>query len=337
MGRNCARDGHDPQLLLADDQRPRLLRQAARLILAGRHVDALHRRPQRGRNAPPLRDCGPRRSRHPHAAGATPLRRRSHRIARRLHPRNQLQLRILFAPRLRRRRDDHRRTRRAVSVSAQPGSRRRMVGRRALADHGRDLAHQRAARIRAADPGDRCVLPPARRMGRAMATSLARYFRRADALAHRAQSLVLQFLHDRRRRGRCRRVRNAIPDLVAPDGLREGPPDGFPRKRDPVLRTVRPSRPDLSLCVRNLRADGAVVDAPSRGAGRDASLAQHRRRTRARAIASRWFISGRRSYSSRSRARAAATTSCRFCLRPRCWSPGCSRCPMRSARRSAAA
>ena len=98
-----------------------------------------------------------------HAAHATPLRR-SHRDTLRRDPRDQLQLRILFARRQRRRRDHHRRTRRAAALQSQRGARRRNLGRRSVADHGRDLAHQRPARIRAAAVDDRRVLMPARRL-----------------------------------------------------------------------------------------------------------------------------------------------------------------------------
>ena len=68
MGRNCARDAGDAQLLLADDQRPRLLRQAARLVLARNFFDTIHRRPQRDCYAPPMRDRGTARSGDTHAA-----------------------------------------------------------------------------------------------------------------------------------------------------------------------------------------------------------------------------------------------------------------------------
>jgi len=207
------------------------------------------------------------------------------------------------------------------------------VGGRTLASDGRDFAHQGAARIRAAFVGDRRILAASRRMGRAVARTRAREFRRALPISRRAESLVLQFLHNRRRRGRDRCVRGAVRNLVAHDGFRKGPPDGLSRERRPLLRAVRPSRANLSLCVRDLRADGAVVGAPAGGVGRSTSSAPNRRRARAR-IASRWFISGRRSYSSRSRDRAAATTSCRFCPLPRCSSRECSRFPMRFVRRS---
>ena len=129
MGRNCARDARHAQLLLADDQRSRLLRQAARLVLARNFFDTVHRRPQRGCHAPAQRDRGTARSTATHAAHATPLRR-SHRDTLRRHPRDQLQLRILFARRERRRRDDHRRTRRAAAFQSQRGARRRNLGRR---------------------------------------------------------------------------------------------------------------------------------------------------------------------------------------------------------------
>ena len=164
MGRNRARDARDAQLLLADDQRSRLLRQAARLVLARNFFDTVHRRPQRGCNAPALRDRGTARSGATDASRATPLRR-SHRDTLRRHPRDQLQLRILFAPRERRRRNDHRRTRRTAAVQSQRRARRRNLGRRPVADHGGDIAHQRPARIRAAAVGDRRVLMPARRLG----------------------------------------------------------------------------------------------------------------------------------------------------------------------------
>ena len=164
MGRNRARDDRHAQLLLADDQRPRLLRQAARLVLARYFFDTVHRRPQRGCHAPALRDRRAPGRRATHAARATALRR-SHRDTLRRHPRDQLQLRILFAPRQRRRRNARRRARRAAALQSQRGARRRNLGRRPVADHGRDVAHQGPARIRAAAVGDRRVLMPARRLG----------------------------------------------------------------------------------------------------------------------------------------------------------------------------
>ena len=93
---------------------------------------------------------------------------------RRRHPRDQLQLRILFARRQRRRRNHHRRTRRAPALQSQRRARRRTLGRRPVADHGRDLAHQGPARIRAAAIGDRRVFMPARRMGAAFPGSSPR-------------------------------------------------------------------------------------------------------------------------------------------------------------------
>src|ERR1039457_1793725 len=85
MGRNRARDAGDAQLLLADDQRSRLLRQAARLLLARNFFDTLHRAPQRGRHAPALPPSWPAGSGATDAASATPLRR-SHRDTRRRDP-----------------------------------------------------------------------------------------------------------------------------------------------------------------------------------------------------------------------------------------------------------
>src|SRR5271168_3641739 len=88
LGRDRARDGRHAQLLLADDQRARLLRQAARLILARTFLDTVYRRPQRGCYAPAQRDRRTPRSGGTHAPRATPLRR-SHRVTLRRHPGDQ--------------------------------------------------------------------------------------------------------------------------------------------------------------------------------------------------------------------------------------------------------
>ena len=150
--------------------------------------------------------------------------------------------------------------------------------------------------------------------------------------AHRAKSMVLQLVHGRRHRGWRTGVLPAVRNLGAHDGHAKRPRDGVSRKRRAIFPSVRPSRADLSLCLRNLRPDGAVVSALARGPGRNAHRCGTPMPSRHARIDSRWSISGRRSYFSRSRDRAAATTSCRFSPPQRSWSRELSRIPANFAR-----
>ena len=106
LGRNRARNATHVALLLADDQRPRLLRQAARLVLAGARGDPAYRRARRDFGAAALRDRRTARRMAGDAGWAPPLRP-SHRVARRTHPGHQLQLRLFFTSRVGRRRNRH--------------------------------------------------------------------------------------------------------------------------------------------------------------------------------------------------------------------------------------
>ncbi len=133
-----------------------------------------------------------------------------------------------------------------------------------MADHGGDIAHQGPARLRAAAVGDRRLLMPARRRCAVFSGTCARLARRSRPTAHRAQSMVLQLVHDSRHRAGRAGVLPAIRNLGAHDGHAEGPRDGLPRKRGALFPSLRPSRAHLLVRLRNLRADGAVVGAAAR-------------------------------------------------------------------------
>ena len=99
--------------------------------------------------------------------------------------------------------------------------------------------------------------------------TFARLARRSDTMARRSQSMVLQLVlvvGDRARR--LRLLRCPFEISRAHDGLAEGPRDGLSRKCRAIFSSVRPSRADLSIRLRDLRPDGAVVRAAARRAGR---------------------------------------------------------------------
>src|SRR5229473_75231 len=162
MGRNCARDDRHAQLLLADDQRQGLLRQAAWLVLAGGGLVVAHGRNERDGSAYPVRARGR------FGSGADGGDREAA-----LRPAH--------------------RSPRAFSAQRRPA--RWRVGRWALANHGRDLTHQGAARIRPAGADYRDVFVSRRRVERAWTAAIAWRARRTNQMDRQPQSMVLQLAH----------------------------------------------------------------------------------------------------------------------------------------------
>src|SRR5712692_1280875 len=152
-----------------------------------------------------------------------------------------------------------------------------MVGRWALANHGRDLTHQGAARIRPAGADYRDVFVSRRWVERAWTAAIAWRARRTNQMDHQPQSMVLQLAHGHRGRDGLCRLLHALRNFAAANRSNYRPADGLSRKRRALLRAVRPSRTDLPVCVRNLRPDGAVVGIFAGGACTCASPASHRR------------------------------------------------------------
>ena len=253
-------------------------------------------------------------------------------ITRRRHPRDQLQLRILFAPRQRRRRNAHRRAGRTAALQSQRRSRRRIVGRRPVADHGGDFAHQRSARIRAAAIGDWSVFMPARRGGPFFkAISRGSLVDRIRRLIERNRWFFNWYTV----------VAIALGGLVyylpfqissRLMGSQKGLADGISRERGAVFPPVRPSRSHLLICLRHLRPDGSVVSAVARVSGRNARPPPGRRRACSRGSIRVGLFLGDVHIFHASRDRAAATTSCRFCPPRRSWSPERSRIQANYAR-----
>ena len=202
-----------------------------------------------------------------------PTLRRSHRVARRTHPGHQFQLRLFFTTRIGRRRDRHRRIGRVALflrneqrqdgwwvvglwlVMAVTSLTKGLLGfvlpmmvigvYSCLADGWAELdgGFPRPSRLVASD-------------GSSIATDGSSIGRSLVAIPLGARDLL-------------RAVRDLRPRAPAP----EGPRDGLSRKRRALFPSIRPSRPDLSLSLRHLRPDGAVVGVPARRARPGASQA----------------------------------------------------------------
>src|SRR5581483_1512335 len=132
-------------------------------------------------------------------------------------------------------------------------------------------ADQGATRLRAAADGDRAVLGVGQRMGGALAAGGARRDPGPHRLAHRTQPMALQLEVDPGDRAGRRHLLRAVRDLGGEHRLREGARDGVPRKRGALFPSLRPPRTDLSLRLRDLRPDDAVVSVPAGRARRSPS------------------------------------------------------------------
>src|SRR5581483_9458375 len=144
-----------------------------------------------------------------------------------------------------------------------------MVGRGAVGDHGRNLPDQGPARIRLAPSDDWRLLHARRRVENPWRKSSSRQSRPSPAMDNRAQPMAFQLAVDYRdRRWNCHLLR-ALHGLEPCRGLGEGAPDGVAGERRPLLPSFRPSRSNLSLHLRDLRAGGAVGRPASSGPDRD--------------------------------------------------------------------
>ena len=117
-----------------------------------------------------------------------------------------------------------------------------------------------------------------------------------NRMAHRAQSMAVQLEIPGRDTAWRGGLLCAVCDFRRAHRFREGPGDGLSRKRRAFFPSVRPSRTHLSLLLRDLRPDDAVVGIPARGAGGGSSEARcgpaRRCRPRSRRLARPSFRTG---------------------------------------------
>src|ERR1700691_148190 len=151
-----------------------------------------------------------------------------------------------------------------------------MVGGRTVAGDGGDVADQGTARLRAAADSAGSLLVSCGRMGRTGTAAFARPADWPNRMADRAQPMALQLEIAGCDPAWRSDLLRAVRDLSRAHRFRKGFGDGVPRKRRAFFSSLRPSRPHLSLLLRDLCADDPVVGVAARRARRGPSQARRR-------------------------------------------------------------